>query len=75
MIWLRTVLTTMLLASVERKSGASGAGKLKVVADARDFLDAMKASSCSTSHRRDFGLPAKAEYKGATVWARPEIKR
>ena len=45
MIWLSMAPTMTFLASMERERGASGAGKHKVVADARGFLDAMKASS------------------------------
>ena len=63
MIWSRTAPTVTLLASMEKKRGALGAGKLRVVADARDFLDVIKASSFCASHRRDFGFPARAEYK------------
>ena len=57
----RTVPTATLMASVERKREESGVGKLCFLADARDFLNEMKASSCCSSHRRDFGLPDKEE--------------
>ena len=71
MTWLRTAPTTTLL---ERKRGASEAGKYRVIEDAVYFLDVVKASSRCASHRREFGLPNRAEYKGAMVWARPGIK-
>ena len=61
--------------SCREERSALGAEKYRVVADARDFLAAMKASYCSTSHRRDFGLPDRAKYMGAMVWVRPGIKR
>ena len=75
MIWLKTALSAMLLASVERKRGALGAGKLKVVSEARHCLDLMNASSCCASHKRDFGLPDRAKYRGAMMWVRPSRKR
>ena len=75
MIWSRMAPNTMLLASVERKRGVLGAGKHRIIADVRDFLDAMKASSCCASHRRDFGLPDTSGYNGAMMWPIPGIKR
>ena len=58
---------SMIWLMVERKRGAPGAGKHRVVADVRDFLCVMKASSCRTSHNGDFGLPDRAYYEGAMM--------
>ena len=74
MIWSRMASTMTLLESVEKKRGMTGIGKHRVVADAKDFLAVMKVPSCRASHRRDFDLPHRAEYKGAMVWARPGMK-
>ena len=74
MIWPKMGPIPTKLASAERTRGALETGKHRVITDVRDFLDVMKAFSCLASHRRDFGLPYRAEYKGAMVWERPRIK-